>query len=82
MILIQSILDISEKLSADDKSVVIVTSPVIRKDLSILLRQHIDDVVVLAFTELPENKKVKVLATIGEKILTEEKEQTNEHSTV
>ncbi len=80
--MIQSILDISEKLSADDKSVVIVTSPVIRKDLSILLRQHIDDVVVLAFTELPENKKVKVLATIGEKILTEEKEQTNEHSTV
>jgi len=80
--MIQSILDISEKLSADDKSVVIVTSPVIRKDLSILLRQHIDDVVVLAFTELPENKKVKVLATIGEKILTEEKEQTNEHSTI
>ncbi len=80
--MIQSILDISEKLSADDKSVVIVTSPVIRKDLSILLRQHIDDVVVLAFTELPENKKVKVLATIGEKILTEEKEQTNEHTTV
>ena len=75
-------MDISEKLSADDKSVVIVTSPVIRKDLSILLRQHIDDVVVLAFTELPENKKVKVLATIGEKILTEEKEQTNEHTTV
>ncbi len=80
--MIQSILDISEKLSADDKSVVIVTSPVIRKDLSILLRQHIDDVVVLAFTELPENKKVKVLATIGEKILTEEKEQNNEHTTV
>ena len=80
--MIQSILDISEKLSAEDKSVVIVTSPVIRKDLSILLRQHIDDVVVLAFTELPENKKVKVLATIGEKILTEEKEQTNEHTTV
>ena len=80
--MIQSILDISEKLSADDKSVVIVTSPVIRKDLSILLRQHIDDVVVLAFTELPENKKVKVLATIGEKILTEEKEKTNEHTTI
>ncbi len=80
--MIQSILDISEKLSAEDKSVVIVTSPVIRKDLSILLRQHIDDVVVLAFTELPENKKVKVLATIGEKILTEEKEKTNEHTTI
>ena len=80
--MIQSILDIAEKLSAEEKSVTIVTSPIIRKDLSILLRQHVDDIVVLAFTELPESKKVKVVATIGEKILTEEKEQTNEHTTV
>jgi len=80
--MIQSIMDIGEKLSSENKSIVIVTSPIIRKDLSILLRQHIDDVVVLSFTELPENKKVKVVATIGEQISTKEKEKSDEHTNV
>ena len=45
-------------------------------------RQHIDDVLVLAFTELPENKKVKVIATIGEKIINEKKEINNDNTNV
>ena len=61
---------LEKNLNLDGNSLVIVTSPIIRKDLSILLRQHIDDIVVLSFTELPENKKVKVIATIGEQIST------------
>ena len=73
--IIKSILEISEKTSPDGNPIVIVTSPIIRKDLSILLRQHIEDIVVLAFTELPESKRVKVIATVGEKITTEEKEK-------
>ena len=80
--IIQSIIDINEKMSAENKTAVVVTSPVVRKDLSILLRQHIEDVVVLAFTELPENKKIKVIATIGEKILTDKKENENDNTTV
>ena len=68
--MIKSIIEVGEKLSADGNSLVVVTSPIIRKDLSILLRQHVDDIVVLSFTELPENKKVKVIATIGEQIST------------
>ena len=80
--IIQSIIDINEKMSAENKTAVVVTSPVVRKDLSILLRQHIEDVVVLAFTELPENKKIKVIATIGEKILTDKKENENDNATV
>ncbi len=80
--IIQSIIDINEKMSAENKTAVVVTSPVIRKDLSILLRQHIEDVVVLAFTELPETKKIKVIATIGEKILTEQKEKQNDNATI
>ena len=79
--MIKSILEISEKYSSDGNPIVIVTSPIIRKDLSILLRQHIEDVVVLAFTELPESKRVKVIATVGEKITTEEKEKNNETQT-
>ena len=73
--MIKSLLEISEKSSSDGNPIVIVTSPIIRKDLSILLRQHIEDIVVLAFTELPESKRVKVIATVGEKIITEEKEK-------
>ena len=72
-----------EKSSLAGNSLVVVTSPIIRKDLSILLRQHVDDIVVLSFTELPENKRVKVIATIGEQIKTEnKKEQKNENSTI
>ena len=73
--MIKSLLEISEKFASDNHSLVIVTSPIIRKDLSILLRQHIEDVVVLSFTELPENKRVKVIATVGEKLSTSEKEK-------
>ena len=80
--MIKSILEINEKTSSDGNPVVIVTSPIIRKDLSILLRQHIEDIVVLAFTELPESKRVKVIATVGEKIITEEKEKNNENTNV
>ena len=80
--MIKSILEISEKSSSDGNPIVIVTSPIIRKDLSILLRQHIEDIVVLAFTELPESKRVKVIATVGEKITTEKKEKENENTNV
>ena len=80
--MIQSLIEIGDKFSSEGNSLVIVTSPVIRKDLSILLRQHIEDIVVLSFTELPENKRVKVIATVGEKLSTQEKEKSNENANV
>ena len=80
--MIQSIIEIGEKFSSDSNALVIVTSPIIRKDLSILLRQHVEDIVVLSFTELPESKRVKVIATVGEKITTEQKEKENENTNV
>ncbi len=81
--MIKSIIDVGEKSSANGNSLVVVTSPIIRKDLSILLRQHVDDIVVISFTELPENKRVKVIATIGEQISTvTKKENENENTNV
>jgi flagellar biosynthesis protein FlhA len=80
--MIKSIIEIGEKFPSENNSLVIVTSPIIRKDLSILLRQHIEDIVVLSFTELPENKRVKVIATVGEKLSTSEKENNNENANV
>jgi len=44
-----------------------LTSPIIRRDLSSLLRQNIEDLNVLSFTELPENRRVEVVATIENK---------------
>ena len=41
-----------------------MVSPAIRKEFSKIIRQHIDDIVVLAFTELPETRKIEVVATI------------------
>ncbi len=68
--------------SLQKSSLVSQISNLIRKDLSILLRQHIDDIIIMSFTELPENKRVKVVATVGEQISTNEKEQSNENANV
>jgi flagellar biosynthesis protein FlhA len=44
---------------------VLVVSPQIRRQLSTIMRQHIDDLAVLGFTELPDNRKINVIATIS-----------------
>ncbi len=63
--LLQSISDTTQKFSVDGKQAVLVVSPEIRRQLSHITRQHIDDLLVLAFTELPEHRKINVVATIS-----------------
>ena len=63
--LLQSISDTAQKFSVDGKQAVLVVSPEIRRQLSHITRQHIDDLLVLAFTELPEHRKINVVATIS-----------------
>ncbi len=63
--LLQSISDTTQKFSADGKQAVLVVSPEIRRQLSHITRQHIDDLLVLAFTELPEHRKVNIVASIS-----------------
>ena len=55
----------SERVSAEGRTAVMVVSPAIRKHLSAIIRHHIDDMVVLGFTELPDNRKINVVATIS-----------------
>ena len=31
-------------------------------------RQHIEDIIVMGFTELPDNRKINIVASIGEDI--------------
>ena len=73
--LIKSVAEASERSSADGRQAVMVVSPQIRRQLSNVLRQHIDDLAVLAFTELPDNRKINVVATISdaEETMLEEK---------
>ncbi|XDZ70203.1 flagellar biosynthesis protein FlhA [Alphaproteobacteria bacterium LSUCC0744] len=63
--LIKSIAQASEKTSADGRQAVLVVSPQIRRQLSTIIRQHIEDLAVLGFTELPDNRKINVIATIS-----------------
>ncbi len=63
--LITSVTQASERVSAEGRTAVMVVSPAIRKHLSAIIRHHIDDMVVLGFTELPDNRKINVVATIS-----------------
>ena len=63
--LLRKISETSEKLSAEGRQVVMVVSPAIRRQFSQLVRQHIEDMAILAFTELPDSRKIEVVATIS-----------------
>ncbi|MDA8654869.1 flagellar biosynthesis protein FlhA [Alphaproteobacteria bacterium] len=63
--LIKSINESSEQLTAQGRQAVIVVSPVIRRAFAEIVHQHIEDMIVLSFAELPDNRKVDVVATIG-----------------
>ncbi len=64
--MIKAINDAFEKSTAKDETPLLVTSPIIRRDLASLIKQNIEDLNVLSFTELPDNRKIKVVATIEE----------------
>ena len=63
--IVSSINSVMEKLQTENRKAVMITAPVIRRDLSQMLRQHIPTLDILSFTELPDNKKIEVVANIG-----------------
>ena len=63
--ILENLTRVNEQLSAEGRQAVVVVSPVIRRSMARIIRQHIDDMVVIAFSELPETRKVDVVATIG-----------------
>ena len=69
--MIKAIAKAYEEASTKGENCVLLTSPIIRRDLAGLIKQNIEDLSVLAFTELPESRKIKVLATIENKKLEE-----------
>ena len=63
--LIQAFEEQSNLLSKNGKTLVVVTTPILRRELSSLVRQAAPDGLVLSFKELPESKRVTVVAVIG-----------------
>ena len=62
--LISNISDLNQKLISEGNSAVLVVSPNIRRQISGIIRQHVEDLIVLSFTELPDNRKINVVASI------------------
>ena len=63
--IVSAINNVMEKMQSENRKAVMITAPIIRRDLSHMLRQHIPMLDVLSFTELPDNKKIEVVANIG-----------------
>lgn len=52
-------------LLADGTTFAVVTTPLVRRPLFQLLRQHLPDVTVLSFYEIPDSRQVQVVAVVG-----------------
>ena len=63
--MIRQLSDVVEKQMAESKTPFLIVAPLIRKKLSKMVRAHLTDLNVLSFTELPETKKVDVIATVS-----------------
>lgn len=63
--LLESFQEQSKILAENDKTLVVVTSPMLRRELSTLVRQAAPDALVLSYREIPENKRINVAAIIG-----------------
>lgn len=63
--MVKSLVRINEEQSDADKKLFLVVSPQIRRKLSSFLRQHIPDFPVLSFTELPDGRRVEIVATVS-----------------
>ena len=63
--MIQKLSTVVDDQMAESKVPFLIVAPVIRKKLSKLVRAHIGDLNILSFTELPESKKVEVIATVS-----------------
>ena len=55
----------SEKMSASNQPSILVVAPQIRRPISMFFRPSMPDLIVLSFSELPNDRNVEVIHTIG-----------------
>ncbi|MBT6096749.1 MAG: FHIPEP family type III secretion protein [Marinovum sp.] len=63
--MVRQLSDVVDQQMAESKTPFLIVAPLIRKKLSKMVRAHLTDLNVLSFTELPETKKVDVIATVS-----------------
>lgn len=63
--LVRSINDTSERLAAEGRPAICVVAPQIRRPFSNFVKPHVPQLIILGFNELPENRRVEVVASIG-----------------
>ena len=63
--MIRQLSNVVDQQMANSKVPFLIVAPLIRKKLSKMVRAHLTDLNVLSFTELPETKKVDVIATVS-----------------
>ncbi len=57
--------DASEALSTENKAAFLIVAPQIRRHVAQFVRAQLPAINVLSFTELPENRSVEIVCTIG-----------------
>ncbi len=63
--ILTSLSEAVQPMIAEGASFAVVTSPLVRRQLFLLLRNHIPDVSVLSFYEIPDTRTVSVVAVVG-----------------
>jgi flagellar biosynthesis protein FlhA len=72
--ILQNLNEATEKLSRDNKAIFLIVAPQIRRHVAQFVRAQLSAVNVLSFTELPENRSVEIVYTVGGNEATEEVE--------
>lgn len=62
----QSINQESEKLSMKGRPAILVVAPQIRRSVSMFFRPSMPELIVLSFSELPDDRNIEVINTIGQ----------------
>ena len=63
--LVKSLSDALEEATGQGKQAVLIVASQLRRSLAAFLRPHLPDAIVLGIAELPETRKVEVVASIG-----------------
>ncbi|AWB47311.1 flagellar biosynthesis protein FlhA [Gemmobacter aquarius] len=63
--LVKSLSDALEEATGQGKQAVLIVASQLRRSLAAFLRPHLPDAIVLGINELPETRRVEVIASIG-----------------
>lgn len=63
--ILQNLNEATEKLSREGKAIFLIVAPQIRRHVAHFIKSQLSAVNVLSFTELPENRSVEIVYTVG-----------------